>query len=204
VRNWCRDWERERAEPRGELVPASLLDATAKVVAETGFRSVDFASLAEKLGCPVAHLEKEFGSELGLAVAIARSCAARAYAHFGKAMLAPPERRLAEAKESLRNFLEFIDLNEDYFRLGLWFYVERRFEITDGSGRLRDEFFDQVEEFFTGVPSSRSARDRATAFANSWLTYAWFRWVEFPNLRDRERAEARLAGLRETLIGLLD
>jgi AcrR family transcriptional regulator len=180
-----------------------LLEAAAKILAETGYRNLNFEKLASQLECSQEDLEKNFASPQSLISEVGRLCVSRANAHFGKMLLAAPENRKREAKESLRSFLQFLDTNEDYFRLGLWFYVEKMFQATN-TGHLTETFFDKLEEFFESIPSEKSASSRAMLFANSWLTYAWFRWVEFPKMNENQRAKGRLKELENTLVALLD
>ena len=181
-----------------------LITLLSRVVAETGYRSNSLTELARKTDLPVEELERTFGTSEALAQEIARACAARAGAHFGKILMARPEDRLKEAQASLASFLRFLDSNEDYFRLGLWFYVERMHERTaDDSGALGDGFFEGLEALFEELPSPRSASARAAMFSSSWLSYAWFRWFEYPKMAHRDRADARLKALREVLVSCL-
>jgi hypothetical protein len=190
------------ASEESSLRRARLVGAAAKIVAETGYRTT-LKDLGRKAGLAPGELESEFASPAELSGEIARACAARANAHFGKLLLARPEFRAREARESLASFLQFLDSNEDYFRLGLWHYLERMFDRTQDSGLLAERFFQGLEDFFAEIPSARSARARAMVFANAWLSYAWFRWIEYPKMQDRGRADARLHSFRDTFLDLL-
>lgn len=199
---WCKNLRKE-TEIKKIADGNQLFEAAAKIIAETGYRQIKFDHLAKQLNCTVEDLHNNFKNPENLVYEIGRTCVARANAHFGKMMMASPENKLREARESLNSFFQFLDINEDYFRLGLWFYVERMFQNTD-TGNLSENFFDMLEVFFSEIPSERSARTRAILFANSWLTYAWFRWVEFPKMKNKENAQSRLKELRSTLVDMLN
>jgi AcrR family transcriptional regulator len=209
ARERVEQWLRERFKvaspsprPTGPAEDPLVGDA-ARLIAETGYRALSLEQLGERLGVPVLELEARFHDKAGLAAEIARAAQARAGAHFGKMLMARPENRLKEARESLASFFNFLDTNEDYFRLGAWYYVERMSDTAPNSGVLTEAFFQGLEDFFSTIPSSRSPQARAAMFANGWLSYAWFRWFEFPKMPDRKKAEARLRALGEVLVDAL-
>jgi len=180
-----------------------LLEQAAGIISETGFRSLTLEILADKMNFPSDVLTQNIGSIRALQKAIGESCSSRAYAHFGQVLLSTSNNKTEEIQKSLRSFLDFLDHNEDYFRLGLWFYLERVFEVSGDAGVLKDNFFQTLENFFEKIPSTKSPSSRAILFSNSWLTYAWFRWVEFPRMQNQKKAKMRLDELKDTLIAQL-
>lgn len=177
-----------------------FLERISKIFAESGFNNNSLEVLAEKLNFTFSETIEKAGSMRSLQKAIGEACASRAYAHFGKALFSTSDRRLDELKDSLSVFFDFLDVNEDYFRLGLWFYLENLFKSTEDAGILKSDFFSSLESFFDEIPSTKSSQARAALFANSWLTYAWFRWVEYPRMPDPFKAKQRLSELKKTLV----
>lgn len=203
ISTWIQSVSELESESECDL-PDNLVETLCKVVSETGFRQMDIDKVSQLLSTSSSHIENKFKTMSDIQKRIGESCAAKAFAHFGQAFSVPSHERLKAIQKSLLQFFDYIDVNEEYFRLGLWFYLERLFDKTSGAGVLKSDFFDMLEEFFDQIPSKKSKHARATLFANSWLTYAWFRWVEFPRMKDQDVAHKRLSELKFTLADQLE
>jgi hypothetical protein len=194
-------------EVPGSILPAEAREVTVErciqIISEIGFINADINRLAKSLSLTPAHVLEKIGSLENLYVEVGKSAASRAYSHLGMVLMHSEGQSVSDIQTSLSSFLDFLDQNEDYFRLGLWFYLERIFEKSGGSGLLSDHFFDRLEKIFEQIPSSRSSRCRAVIFANSWVFYAWFRWVEFPAMKDKVAARSRADEIKAIILSLV-
>lgn len=189
---------------RSKQIPSDLLERISGLIAENGFLRTTFETLSRDLNVSKDFLIEKFGSCNNLYSEVGRHCVAKANAHLGRVLFARGDGRIIEARESLLDFFNFLESNEDYFRLGIWYYCEKLHLRSEEISRLSDPFFSGLESFFATIPSERSPMARGCVFASSWVSFAWLRWFEVPKMADRSQAELRLHSFKETLLNLLD
>jgi len=86
----------------------------------------------------------------------------------------------------LETFLNYIESNEDFYRMHLWSYLENDVAIQEMSRSRQKEFFQAVLTLFK--KSKQEAIEKAELysylFTSFWRVYATFCWIDSKSLKE--------------------
>lgn len=174
----------------------SVVDVSNQYISQHGFRSTRLADIARVTGIPEAILKGHFESEAALFEAVNVKNMKTVGEFLGRLGILSHRVGTKDLRELMQVFLEFLERNENWFRLMLWSYLEPDLDepkmIPDAFSRVIEDM-GRLIALATGKGDAASNLFRGYAFISIPQWYALFLWVESGKFKDKEGA-ARIQG----------
>lgn len=102
----------------------------------------------------------------------------------------------------LESFLDFVESNEDFYRLNLWSYLENDVAIQEMARRTQLSFFETVFTLFKkSKPEAMHKAELFTyLFVSMWRLYAGFCWIESKTLNGTLNTGALKRDIRNLVV----